>query len=129
MSEGPSDFDLSAAWLRKAHGDLGAFLAAFATRMEGAMPGRIGIERRRDWLLSKQTHVVKVAVEAENCVYTLALERNNLRARRAKVVRGVTLKSEEMAVPEWLAALNQEIQRMAAEAGAARNVIHDFLLS
>jgi hypothetical protein len=73
--------------------------------------------------------VVKIEVAAENYVYTLALERNNLAARRAKVVRGVTLKSEEMAVPEWLAALNAEIERMAEHAGAARTVIHDFLMS
>jgi hypothetical protein len=50
-------------------------------------------------------------------------------AQRAKVVRGVTLKSETMAVPAWLAALNDEIGALAAEAGAAHTVIHDFLMS
>lgn len=124
-----SDFDLSAAWLRKAHGDFRAFLEAFATRMEGALPGRVSIERKRDGLFSKAAHVVKVAVQTEHHVYTLGLERNDLRAWRAKVVRGVALSSAQMGVPEWLTALNQDLQHLAETTDAAHGVIHDFLMS
>lgn len=131
MSEisGPGEFDLSAAWYRKAQGDLRAFLEGFAARMEGALPGRVTVERRRDGLFAKTSHVVKVAIDAGPAVYVLHLENNHLSALRAKSVRGVTLKSEPMAVPEWLAALNVEIQRLAEQVDAAHGVLHDFLMS
>ena len=129
MTSGPGDFDLSAAWYRKAQGDLRAFLEGFAVRMEGAIPGHVTVERRRDGLFSKTSHVVKVAIDAGPSVYVLHLDNNHLSALRSKSVRGVTLKSEPMAVPEWLVALNADIQRLAEQVGAAHGVLHDFLMS
>jgi hypothetical protein len=126
---GPSEFDLSAAWLRKAQGDLKPFMEAFAARMQGAVPERVSVERKRDGFFAKTSHTVKVTVEGEQAVYILALDRMRLTARRAKVVRGVTLRSDEMAVPDWLAALNGEMQSLAERGVSARNVIHDFLMS
>ena len=129
MTSEPGDFDLSAAWYRKAQGDLRAFLEGFATRMMGAFPGHVTVERRRDGLFSTTSHVVKVAIDAGPSVYVLFLEHNRLSALRAKSVRGVTLKSEPMTVPEWLAALNADVQLLAERAGAAHGVLHDFLMS
>ncbi len=129
MANGSGGFDLSAAWLRRAQGDSKAFMDAFATRMESALPGRVQVERRRDGLFSKQTHVVKVSVEIQGVVYQLELERANFSARRTKSVRGVVLKSEALGVPEWLAALNHDIEQLAGNADAASSVIHDFLMS
>jgi hypothetical protein len=129
MTSGPSDFDLSAAWFRKAQGDLRAFLEGFAVRMEGAFPGHVAVERQRDGLFSKTSHVVKVAIDAGPAVYVLGLQNNHLSALRSKSVRGVTLKSEAMNVPEWLAALNADIQQLAAQTDTAHGVLHDFLMS
>jgi hypothetical protein len=125
----PSDFDLSAAWIRRAQGDLKAFMEGFAARLEGAVPDRVLVERRRDGLFSKTSHVVKVGVQMEPNHYSLTLDAGQFSAWRTKVVRGVALKSEQMAVPEWLAALHRDIQALAEHAGSARNVIHDFLMS
>jgi hypothetical protein len=129
LTSGPGDFDLSAAWYRKAQGDLRAFLEGFATRMTGAIPGHVTVERKRDGLFSTTSHVVKVAIDAGPSVYVLHLENNHLSAVRAKSVRGVTLKSEPMDMPEWLAALNADIQRLAERVGAAHGVLHEFLMS
>lgn len=129
MSGGPGEFDLSAAWYRKAQGDLRAFLEGFAARMEGAIPGHVAVERRRDGLFSKTSHVVKVAIDAGASVYSLCLDGSRLSALRAKSVRGVTLKSEAMDLPEWLNALNADVQRLADQTGAAHGVLHDFLMS
>ena len=129
MTSGPGDFDLSAAWYRKSQGDLRAFLEGFATRLEGAIPGHVTVERRRDSLFSKTSHVVKVAIDTGGNVYVVCLENNHLSALRAKAVRGVTLKSESMEFPGWLAALNADIQRLAERVDAAHGVLHDFLMS
>lgn len=129
MTSGPGDFDLSAAWYRKAQGDLRAFLEGFATRLEGAIPGHVTVERRRDGFFSKTSHVAKVAIDTGPNVYVVGLENNHLSALRSKAVRGVTLKSETMEFPEWLAALNADIQRLAERVDAAHGVLHDFLMS
>jgi hypothetical protein len=123
------DFDLSMAWYRKTQGDLRAFLEAFAARMDGALPGRIKIERRRDGLFSRTSHVVRVTIAGDPEIYSLSLDSNRLSAQRAKSVRGVTLKSETMDFPEWLAALNADLQRLAEWTNAAHTVLHDFLMS
>jgi hypothetical protein len=129
VSGEPSEFDLSAAWIRRAQGDLKAFMEGFAVRLEGAVPGNVTVERKRDGLFSKTSHVVKVSIDIEPNVYSLAIDGSRLSALRAKVVRGVALKSEQMAVPEWLDAVHRDMQALAEHAGAARNVIHDFLMS
>ena len=124
-----SDFDLSAAWYRRAQGDLRAFLEAFATRMERAIPGRVTVERKRDGLFSKTSHVAKIAIDTRPNVYVVALDNKQLTALRSKAVRGVTLKSEPLDFPDWLAGLSADIQRLAERDGAAHDVLHDFLMS
>lgn len=129
MDTGAGEFDLGMAWYRKAQGDLRAFMEAFATRMEGAVPGRVKIERRRDGLFSRTSHVVKVTISGETDAYVLRFDGGHLSAERAKSVRGVTLKSQAMEFPEWLAALNADLQRLAERAGNAQTALHDFLMS
>ena len=124
-----SGFDLSSAWYRRAQGDLRAFLEAFATRMERAIPGHVTVERKHDGLFSKTNHVAKIAIDTGPNVYVVALENKRLTALRSKAVRGVTLKSEPLDFPDWLAALRADIERLAERDGAARDVLHDFLMS
>ena len=75
------------------------------------------------------SHVVKVAIDAGPSVYVLHLDNNHLSALRSKSVRGVTLKSEPMEVPQWLEALNVDIQLLAERTGQAHGALHDFLMS
>ena len=129
MTSSPGEFDLSTAWYRKAQGDLRTFLEGFATRMEGAIPGHVMVERKPDGFFSSTSHVVKVAIDVGANLYVVALERNHLTAWRSKAVRGVTLKTETLDFPAWLNALNADIQRLAEQAGATHDVLHDFLMS
>jgi hypothetical protein len=129
LTSGPGEFDLSTAWYRKAQGDLRAFLEGFATRLEGAIPGHVTVERKPDGFFSSMSHVVKVAIDVGANLYVVALERNHLTALRAKSVRGVTLKTETLDFPDWLNALNADIQQLAERAGVAHDVLHDFLMS
>ncbi|MGH7109469.1 MAG: hypothetical protein ACREFK_03480, partial [Stellaceae bacterium] len=82
-----------------------------------------------DGLFSRTSHVVKVTIASETNTYVLSLDDGRLSAARAKSVRGVTLKSEMMDFPEWLSALNADLQRLAEHAGNAQSVLHDFLMS
>jgi len=126
---GPAEFDLSAAWLRRASGDMKAFMQALAVRLEDALPERVEVERKRDGFFSRESHAVRIAVAFDTSLYTLILEHGRLTARRAKIVHGVSLSSDDIAVPDWFAGLNREVGVVGREAGDAHSVIHDFLMS
>jgi hypothetical protein len=129
VSQEPSDFDLSAAWFRRAQSDTKPFIEAFAVRMEDALPGRVVVERRKDGLFSKHSHVVSVAIATERNKYVLSFEKSHLVASRMNIVGGINLKTQVMEIPEWLVDLNHDIRVIADRAGAAQNILHDFLMS
>jgi len=104
-------------------------MEAFAVRLEGAVPARVRVERQKDSLFSKTRHVTKINIEAQNHIYQLTLQGGRLSAERSKVVRGVSLMTEHMEVPQWLDALRGDIQTLAEHAGSAQDVLHDFLMS
>jgi hypothetical protein len=127
MSLEPDDFDLNAAWVRRSQGDLKAFMEAFAVRMDGALPGRVEVERRRDGLLSKTSHVVGVTIRCDRFVYQIVNGKAGVTATRAKLVHGVIISSSQMAVPEWLAEVRAEVQTLADHLNSASDGLHDFL--
>jgi|SRR5579859_550640 len=129
MGTEPGEFDLGAAWLRRANGDIKAFFEGLAVRLESALPGQVEVERKKDGLFSRDSHAVRITVSLENYTYSLAIDHNRLTAARAKAVRGIVIKSESIAVPDWLAALSREIHALGEQAGAAHTVLHDFLMS
>ncbi len=129
MSVDRSGFDVAAAWARRAHADMPAFMEALAARLEPALPGRVLVERRRDGLFSSSRHVSRLALSFEDCVLTLAFDHGRLTARRAKVVRGVTISSDEAGVPAWLDEVVRRTRTLGEGDEAAHAVLHDFLMS
>lgn len=122
-------FDLAAAWTRKAGTDMRAFIEALAARLEPALPGRVAVERRRDGLFSPKSHVSRIALTFDDCLLTLALDRGHLVARQARVVRGVTIGSQDLPVPAWLDQVVGRTRALGEGASAAHAVLNDFLLS
>jgi hypothetical protein len=129
MTAEPGDFDMGAAWLRRSQGDLKAFMSGLAARLDGALPGRVTVDRQRNGWFSSESHVTRIVVTLERGLFTLADERGHLVAKRAKIVRGITIGTETMPVPAWLTMLNEDIHALGEEAGAAHAVLHDFLMS
>ncbi len=122
-------FDMAAAWNRRAGTDIRAFAEALAVRLEAALPGRVEVERRRDGLFSSTSHVSKLVISFDGHLFTLVMERGHLVARRAKVVRGVTIGSEDLSVPAWVDDVVRRTQALGEGACAAHAALHDFLLS
>ena len=127
MSSEPDQFDLDGAILRRSETELRAFMEALAVRLEGAMPGRVDVERKRDGLFSQTRHVARVVVRGDRAVYELARGRAGLEATKAKLVRGVSISSSTLAARDWLAEVRAELQALAEEAGSATDALHGFL--
>jgi len=119
--------DLEAAVLRRSQVDLRAFMEALAVRLEGALPQQVSVERRRDGLLSKTSHVAGIEVRTEKAIYTLTLLKGVLTATRAKVVRDVVISTSSVTAAVWLGEVRAEISSLAQKSGDAADILHDFL--
>lgn len=122
-------FDLAAAWSRRLGGDTRAFTEALAARLEAAMPGRVAVERRRDGLFSSTAHVAEITVRFDDALLVLKAARGALSAHHAKVVRGVTISTRDMAVPDWLAEVVGRTRAAGQGAASAHAALYDFLTS
>ncbi len=126
---GLDEFDLHAAWVRRAQGDTSAFMAALAARLDAALPGRVAITRKKDGLFAKTSHVASLAINTGNTLYTLERDATGLHAGRSKSARGVVLKRDVMPVPQWLESLSAELKALSAEIEGAHEVLQNFLMS
>ena len=127
MSGEPDQFDLDGVVLRRSETELRAFMEALAVRLEGAMPGRVEVQRKRDGLLSQSKHVAKIAVRGERAVYELTRDRSGLVATRNKLVHGVSISSSSIAPRDWLGEIRTELQALAEQAGSTSDALHGFL--
>jgi hypothetical protein len=129
MASDVTEFDMGAAWFRRANSDMKAFLEGLAVRLEGALPGRVTVDRKRDGLFSRESHVARIDITLDNSLYSIEANRGHATARRSKIVRGITIKSEQVPIPEWLNGLIAEIRALGELAGGAHAALHDFLMS
>ena len=127
MSIEPDPFDLDAAGIRRAQTDLKAFMEALAVRLQGALPERVSVARRRDGLLARTRHVHEIVVRGDAGEYRLRSDKGQLAATRAKTVRGVVIGTTDLPVPQWLAEVRAEVAALAGAMGSASDVLHDFL--
>ncbi len=116
---------VAAALAKQYAADEREFLVLLATFLEGSLPNETVIERR-GWF-GKKT-IVRVVVTFHD--YTYALDdpgRGSLVATRARVVRGVALKTEQLAVPEWIELLSAGLDQRVSTSQAAREALSKLL--
>lgn len=125
---GERDIDLLLASLRADAADTHAFLQALAVKLDGALPGGVQIERQSG-LFSHDQHVKRIEVELGESRYDIAEESHGrLRAQRARVVRGIALKTEELTADQWIAALASDLETLAKSSSRAREALERLLL-
>ncbi|HZP74475.1 MAG TPA: hypothetical protein VFA97_13975 [Gaiellaceae bacterium] len=119
-----NDFDLVAASLRADAVDLRAFVEALATKLEQTFPGHCRV--RRAGLLGKGA-VRQLSVELGDGRYELTHDDGSVVARHSSVVRGITLKSEELAVDEWVDSLAKQVVAEAKSSERGRVALERLL--
>ena len=125
MADAP-DLDLLAASLRADSGDTAAFLEALATRLDGALPGQVEVERKGR-LLGGAKRVKRIAVRLGDAHYELEADGGALAARRRTVVRGIALKSEELGVDAWIDGLSADLLALAQRSEQGRLALERLL--
>ncbi len=96
------DLDLAAAGLRADARDAPALLAGLAAWLEQAIPGLVTVERKRAGMFDSRKQVVRITCRLGEDTFLLEPDGAGTSARRARTVRGITLKTETLPLADWL---------------------------
>jgi len=122
--EGRPDFELLAASLRADSSDLEAFLPSLAAKLCNALPDQVDVER--GGLLGRgRIRCIRVFVGEHR--YELRRDRGRVQPSRARVVRGIVLKTEELALDEWIDALSRDLADQAGTSERSRLALERLL--
>lgn len=123
MSE-PADLDLVAASLRADAGDLGVFVEALARKLEQTLPGRCSVRRAG---LRGKGNVREIGISVGDARYDLTYHDGSVSARRSSVVRGITLKNEELGLDAWIDSLATQMVAEADRSERGREALEKLL--
>ncbi len=118
--------DLLAASLRADSSDLNAFVESLAAKLEGAIPGRVQIDRRRSGMFGPKA-VQRLAVDLGDRRLELRIERGAVVTRCSRLSGGIVLKNEVLETDEWLAALSEALAGEARRSETTRKALERLL--
>jgi hypothetical protein len=120
--------EVFAASLRADYTDVKAFLEALAVKLEGSLPNNTTVTRHSS-LFSREHPVKEIAVSLGEYQYRIGKERQGpLVAQRAKIVRGIVLKTEQIPVEQWIGELAEALAQFATHSAQARAALEQFLI-
>jgi len=124
----PLRMEMFAASLRADNTDVKAFLEALAVKLEGALPGLTTITRQGG-MFAREHPVKEISVSLGEYQYRIGRDRRGpLVAQRAKIVRGIVLKTEQITVDQWIDDLSEALVQVAGQSTQARTALERFLL-
>jgi hypothetical protein len=124
----PLRVEMFAASLRADNTDVKAFLEALAVKLEGALPGLTAVTRQGG-MFAREHPVKEISVSLGEYQYRIGRDRQGpLVAQRAKIVRGIVLKTEQIAVDQWIDDLSEALVQVAGQSTQARTALERFLL-
>ncbi len=123
------DVDLVAASLRSGSGDTGAFVERLAHKLEDTLPSGVKVQRGRHGLLGPK-RVKAIAVDAADLRFELVQDdAGRIETRRARMSRGIVLKTEVLGTDSWLDALVQALADEAGQNERTRQALERLLLT
>jgi hypothetical protein len=113
-------FDLAASSLRADASDARALAEALAAKLGEALPDQTRIRRRSGRLLSREKRLESVEVQFGEETFVFSLSGERAETSRAKTVRGVVIRRQEMPLDAWLDALSDALSAEAQRSESAR---------
>jgi hypothetical protein len=130
LSGVPADeaFNLPAAELRAGQDQLAMSVEVLATTLEQALPQLVSVERRRArGFRSKRSEVQRILVTLAGEQFELCPTAQGVHCTRHKVVGGITLSRQELAMADWIAEVIAGVTR-SAEVGERDRIALEGLL-
>ena len=113
-------FDLAASSLRADASDARALAEVLAAKLGEALPDQTRTRRRGGRLLSREKRLESVEVQLGEETFVLSLAGEKAETSRAKTVRGVVIKRQELPLDAWLDALSDALSAEAQRSEAVR---------
>lgn len=120
------DLERIAAALRADSRDLSTFLEVMAAKFEGALPGRSRVEYQGG-RLRRNKQVRRIVVTLGEDRFEAAREQGSIRTQRARVVRGIALRTDSLPVESWLLELSQALIQESQATSADRIALERLL--
>jgi hypothetical protein len=121
----PADIDLVAASLRADAGDLRVYVEELARKLDQSFPGLCTI--RRSGLLGKGA-VRAITVALGEGRYELEHKNGAVVTRHFSVVRGISVKSEELDLEPWIDSLASHVVAEAERSERGRLALENLLI-
>jgi len=126
-SDTDQDFERLAASLRADSGDVSTFLEVLAVKFQGALPGRAKIDYQSSGVVRRTKTVRRIALEMGDDRFELTRERGAVVARRTRVVRGITLKSDQLSLDGWVEELTRALVQQGSTSAQDRQALERLL--
>ena len=124
----PMQVELFAASLRADSTDIKAFMEALAVKLQGSLPNQTAVARQSG-LFAKEHPVKEIAVTLGDYQYRIAREKQGpIITQRAKVVRGIVLKTDQIPLEQWINELAASLAEEASNSASAHAALERFLL-
>jgi hypothetical protein len=120
------DIDLLAASFRTDLSDLGAFVEGLAVKLEGALPTRVRVERRRSGMFGPKL-VQRIEFDAADQRLELRYDGRVIETRCSRLSGGIVIKSETLDTDAWLAALGRALAIEAERSATTRQALERLL--
>ncbi len=124
----PMQVELFASSLRADATDLKAFMEALATKLAGSLPDHTQVTRHSS-LFSREHPVREIAITLGDFQYRIMRERQGFPVTsRAKVVRGIVLKTDAIPMEQWIEELATSLAQISMQSEQSRAALERFLL-
>jgi hypothetical protein len=120
------ELDRIATALRVDSSELGFLVEVFAGRLEATLGSAVRVERRSKGFLSREKELRRLVVDLGDDEFVLERDGARVRALRRKEVRGVVIRSEELAFPAWVEALTERLGDAAHGSEATRRALQEL---
>jgi hypothetical protein len=120
-------FDLAASSLRADSSDSRALAEALAGTLSEALPDHTTVRRKGSGFMSREKRLESVQVQLGDETFVLSLRGATTETARAKTVRGVTIKREQLPLDAWLDALSDALGAEADRSETARRSLERLL--
>lgn len=125
----PSDdltFDMLAAMVRADAGEVGTFVTVLGRKLEAALPGHVRCVTGKH-LLRSTSDIRRIEVSLDDRVYTLVRSSHGLEASIGHVVRGISLRNDQVELAEWIDTLRAHLAETANRSASARDALSQLL--
>ena len=124
----PLQVEMFAASLRADTTDLNVFMEVLASKLAGSLPNQTQVTRHSS-LFAREHPVKEILVTLGDYQYRIARERQGpLLTSRAKVVRGIVLKTDQIPMEQWINELAESLAYEATRSAQAHTALERFLL-